>query len=579
MTRTRNAALALLAVLLLATGLPAASAQVPVPDVVYETYEVPTDFDNDGDGTNETIHVEVTRDANVPNAPVILTYTPYAILAGQRAAEDSYAARYVPKGYARAVADVLGTRGSSGCWDYGGLDEQQSGVDLVNFLSDQSWSNGNVAMIGGSYDGTTANMVAARGNDAPGLKSIIPIVGISRWYDYAYSGGVRYFLNSERPTDEGFDTPFAFDFGFGRVPPIDYTDPDTALDAAVDRARPCDFAEHTDRGYVGPEYDEFWLERDYRKDAAKFRAATLLAHGWQDYNVKQETGVKLFQALPVDKPGTTGKEGVPFKQLYVYQSGHASPRGETWTNLLDNFLDHTLKGSNNGAQNAPTVFTEGRATTAAGTYETIPQRTDASWPPPGTRNVSLHLGRDTAGGTLTTTAGPSSQASYTDLSTTTEEVARATPQAELSWLSYASPALARDVRMADRAVLDVRIKVDRASAHLTPVLIDVAPNGTWRTVSRTFLDLAYRDGLATPKPVPVNQPLRAKVEFKPQDHTFRAGHRIGLLMQSSNTIWAVPDTPGATVTVLHQRRVSGAVTSGLHLPLVSPPARSAMFVQ
>jgi predicted acyl esterase len=49
--------------------------------------------------------------------------------------------------------------------------------------------------------------------------------------------------------------------------------------------RPCDAVEHTERGYdTSPDYDEFWLERDYRKDARRFRASTLVVHGWQDYN-------------------------------------------------------------------------------------------------------------------------------------------------------------------------------------------------------------------------------------------------------------------------------------------------------
>ena len=95
----------------------------------------------------------------------------------------------------------------------------QSGVDPVNFLAAQPWTNGKVAMVGGSYDGTTATMVAARGEDVPGLAAIVPISGISRWYGHAYGDGVRYFLNSERPTDEGVDTPLAFDFGLARTPP------------------------------------------------------------------------------------------------------------------------------------------------------------------------------------------------------------------------------------------------------------------------------------------------------------------------------------------------------------------------
>ena len=53
-------------------------------------------------------------------------------------------------------------------------------------------------------------MVAARGAEVPELKAIVPIAAISRWYGYAYGNGVRYFLNSQEPTDEGFDTPLAF---------------------------------------------------------------------------------------------------------------------------------------------------------------------------------------------------------------------------------------------------------------------------------------------------------------------------------------------------------------------------------
>ena len=56
--------------------------------------------------------------------PVILTYSPYNSLSEgttPNLANDDLGQRYVARGYARAVADVLGTRNSSGCWDYGGL--------------------------------------------------------------------------------------------------------------------------------------------------------------------------------------------------------------------------------------------------------------------------------------------------------------------------------------------------------------------------------------------------------------------------------------------------------------------------
>ena len=49
--------------------------------------------------------------------------------------------------------------------------------------------------------------------------------------------------------------------------------------------------------------------------------------------------------------------------------------------------------------------------------------------------------------------------------------------------------------------------------------------------------------------IAVVHPVRARVTFKPQDQIFRDGHRVGVLVQASNTIWAVPDDPGATYTL------------------------------
>jgi X-Pro dipeptidyl-peptidase len=516
-TYARALLLALLAVLALPAGALAA-------EPVFEKYKVPT-------VGGAEINVEVMRPADNADAPVILTYSPYNTLSETTTpnlAGDDLGQRYVPKGYARAVADVLGTRNSSGCWDYGGADEQQSGVDLVNFLAAQPWTNGKVAMIGGSYDGTTATMVAARGEDVPGLAAIVPIAGISRWYGYAYGDGVRYFLNSERPSDEGIDTPLAFDFGLARTPPTDPTDPLYA-EKLASRANPCESADHTVKGYDRtPDYDAFWLERDYRKDAANIRAAALVAHGWQDYNVKQEEGVDLYRALT----------NTPFKRLYMWQAGHSTPGADNWQPLLDRFFDHTLLGVDNGVDTEPRVITEGRSATKKSTGF----RTEAAWPPPGTRTTTLKL----AGG------------SFTDMATTTEEQSTRMPEAETNWLFRTGKPLAADARMTGAARLRLTLSVNRDHAHLTPLLVDVAPDGTATTVSRGFLNLAYREGLAQSKPIPPGEPIRATVTFKPQDQTFEAGHRIGVIVQGSNTVWAVPDDPGATYTVTR---------SALELPL------------
>jgi X-Pro dipeptidyl-peptidase len=507
---------------------------------VFEKYKVPT-------VGGAEINVEVMRPADNPDAPVILTYSPYNTLSETTTpnlANDDIGQRYVPKGYARAVADVLGTRNSSGCWDYGGANEQQSGVDLVNFLAAQPWTNGKVAMIGGSYDGTTATMVAARGEDVPGLAAIVPIAGISRWYGYAYGDGVRYFLNSERPTDEGIDTPLAFDFGLTRTPPTDPSDPLYA-EKLASRANPCESADHTVKGYDRtPDYDEFWLERDYRKDAANIQAAALVAHGWQDYNVKQEEGVDLYRALT----------NTPFKRLYMWQAGHSTPGAPNWQPLLDRFFDHTLLGVDNGVDSEPAVITEGRSAAQRSTGF----RTETAWPPPGTGTARLFL---TADGALAKRPAAGSD-SFTDLGTSTEEQSTRMPTTESSWLFFQGAPLAADSRMTGAAKLELLLSVDREHAHLTPLLVDIAPDGTTKTVSRGFLNLQYRNGLAAAEPIPPGDAIRATVTFKPQDQIFEAGHSIGLLVQASNTVWAVPDDPGAGYTLSFGRR-----GSALLLPL------------
>jgi X-Pro dipeptidyl-peptidase len=527
--------------LLLALGvLLALPGAALAAEPVFEKYKVPT-------VGGAEINVEVMRPADNPDAPVILTYSPYNTLSETNSpnlANDDLGQHYVPKGYARAVADVLGTRNSSGCWDYGGADEQQSGVDLVNFLAAQPWTNGKVAMIGGSYDGTTATMVAARGEDVPGLAAIVPIAAISRWYGYAYGDGVRYFLNSERPTDEGIDTPLAFDFGLARTPPTDPSDPLFAQKLAS-RANPCEAADHTVKGYDRtPDYDSFWLERDYRKDARSIQAAALVAHGWQDYNVKQEEGVDLYRAL----------RNTDFKRLYMWQAGHSTPGNANWQPLLDRFFDHTLLGVENGVDTEPPVLTEGRSATQRSTGF----RVEDAWPPSGTRTTRLLL---TADGALARSASTGTD-SFTDLSTSTEERSTRMPTAETDWLFFQGEPLAEATRMTGAARLELSLTVDREHAHLTPLLVDVAPNGTTKTVSRGFLNLLYRGGLATARDIPAGERIRATVTFKPQDQTFEAGHRIGVIVQGSNTVWALPDDPGASYELDFGRR-----GSALALPL------------
>ncbi|MFN2594757.1 MAG: CocE/NonD family hydrolase [Actinomycetota bacterium] len=547
------------------------------------------------------IRVEIQRDTRFDAAkqPVILTYSPYNTINGARPAADGIAGRYNPQGYARAVADVLGTRGSTGCWDYGGRKEQLSGVDVVKYLAHLPWSNGRVGMTGVSYEGTTANMVAATG--IPELKGIVSVASISRWYGYAYNSGVRYFGNSKVATDEGIDTPLDFDFGFGDTVPTDPTEAHWT-DVAQSRAAVCDEAEHTMQGYSrSPDYGAFWKDRDYLAPAraGKYRAATLIVHGWQDYNVKQQEGVDLYRAIKVDDPKTKKVEGAPFKMLWMTQSSHADGSGLGYQDLLDDFWAQTLKGENRGLPPSHPVTTLGRTSNGADTVA----RSEKSWPPPSTHTLTLHLGRhfDPIGGAPqvgpvgsngevgTLRTAPQNDGAgwaFVDTGTTSEELTLRDPLNRdmdaggqnvrghgYYSLYHESEPLKHDVRIAGSALLDAWVNATTDSQQLDPLLVDVLPDGSLSLVERGFLNLSYRDGLAHAEPS--TGWVHGVVTLLPQDYTFKKGHRIGLILEGSNTVWALPGAAGELSFA--DGPVQGVTPEGtkLELPVVGMPANPA----
>jgi X-Pro dipeptidyl-peptidase len=578
---------AVIAMVAIASLVPAAPAMA---GVVYEVHYVRTVDD-------AIIRVEIRRDTSFDDVkqPVILTYSPYNTLSETTPADDAIASRYNTRGYARAVADVLGTRGSTGCWNYGGAKEQQSGVDVVKYLASLPWSNGSVGMTGTSYEGTTANMVAATG--IPELKGIIPIASISRWYGYAFNSGVRYFGNSRVPTDEGFDTPLGFDFGFSDTIVADPQDPHFA-EIAQSRAAECGAIEHTMQGYSRtPDYGPFWQERDYLAPARQgaYRAATLVVHGWQDYNVKQQEGLDLYEQLVVDDPLTEDVvEGAPFKMLWMTQSSHAGGSGVGYQDLVDAFWAQTLMGEDRGLPGESPVTSLGRSSAGAAPASTK----EAAWPPVGTDDLVLHLGRtfdpiaglpqvgpvgsngeigtlrlapqnDGGGWTHIDNGAISEEMSLRDpLNRQTTVAPGTTPFRGHGYYSlfHETDTLKSDLRIAGSALFDTWVNASTAGQHLTPLLVEVLPNGTLNLVERGFLNLSYRNGIAAADPKTGWQ--HGVVRFLPQDYTFKAGSRIGLILEGSNTVWAVP---GAAGTLSYANGpIAGVTTSGstLILPVV-----------
>ena len=507
---------------------PATAAGLSEPiygDSITETYRVETE--------HGSIFGNVTRPV-VPegvSVPVILTYSPYNVLSSPSplagpTSTGSLTDFYVPRGYARAVFDVVGTRESSGCYDYGGIRERQTGAAVIDFLGSQPWSNGRVGMIGGSYDGTT--QWAAAIEQPEHLAAIIPQVAIDRWYDYAYAQGVRYFLNSEDPSEEGFDTPLAFDFGFGLLPPSDPSDAAFA-DVIESRITPCDQLLHTEYGYdLDPVYDEFWVERDYRRLAHRIEAAVLVEGGWLDHNVKHWDSTRMFQALSADTP----------RHLVMGQWSHAASRFEDAADLRHAWFDRYLLGLDTGVEGLPLVDSEANDGV---------RRQDAAWPPPGTNSVSLPLAAgEPAVGQLTLLG---------DTETWDDDNVLLTEEQALlgdclgACLRFDGVPVAAAVRIAGSPRLRLMATTNDGSTHLTPVLFDVGPDGDAQIITRGFLNARNRNGLDVSDDLVPDQPWTGEVELWDVDWVLAEGHALGLLMMSANAMWTLPDTTRATTTL------------------------------
>ncbi len=507
---------------ILAAAIVAASIAVPGPAAhaaATQAYIVPT--------RHGSLFLEVVHPAAGGRAPVVLTYSPYSALG-----RNGDAAKWNGLGFARAYADVVGTGNSGGCYDYGGKREKETAYDLVEWIAKQPWSTGKIGMIGASYNGTTA--IAAAVTRPPHLATIVPEAAISRWYDYAFSTGVRYTVNNENPSDEGVDTPLGFDFGFAIPPPADPTDPDWA-DRVLSSTRPCDELEHTQRGYSPtPDYDAFWLERDYAKDAAKVTIPVMVVHNWGDWNVKQETGLRFWR----------GATRAKVRKLYLGSryDGHGTPQRGEFNEAVVEWMERWLKGTRNGIEKTlPDVVSQMSSSDGKGDWY--------EGPVPRTKPLRLYA----VGGSALAASKPKGEATVSFVPTggVSETKALSAPRAGNGWLWFESQALARDVRIYGSPTIRLWSTTQRTWITVAASVVDIDPAnydeaGGQRVannadhlygVTRAWLDTRYTGSLAKRVAWTKTGAHAITAVAKPTEWTFLKGHSIGLLVSTEELDW------------------------------------------
>ncbi|MEU2163610.1 Xaa-Pro dipeptidyl-peptidase [Streptomyces chengbuensis] len=578
-------------------------------DAIHQQVDVETEVDSDGDGRRDTVRMRILRpketDAGLKVATIVEAspywaggndvrnhdvdvdedglpahgrstgdervpglVTPYedqgaAGLSASSVPWSGYTDNYfLPRGYAVAQVDSLGTGGSTGCPTSGGRNETLGAKAAVDWLNGRArgwdpegrpvgaaWSTGDTAMMGISYNGTLPTAVATTGVE--GLKAIVPISGISSWYDYYRAGGGVVAPGGYQGEDADVLAEYVHTRADRQVcrPVID------RLTAEQDR--------------VTGDFTSFWKERDYLRDVGRIKAGVFLVHGGNDWNVKTQHFGQLWEALK--------KHGVP-RKLWLHQAGHVNPmplRMEEWLDQLHQWFDHWLYGLDNGALAAPPVEVE---------QSDFSWKRQSDWPAPGTRDVRLWL----TGGGLAPLPGKPVRQKATDQGRTVpaEQLVADPGTARPDRLVYTTRPLAADLRVNGVPELSVRASLSGTSPYVTALLVDYgtdtrATAGTvtdttqqvcygegipgdtgcayrtrhrtetadFKIVSRGWLDIRNRESVERQSTVVEGREYRLEWAMQPQDHVFRKGHRLGVVLISTDHDYTLRHPAGTELAV------------------------------
>jgi uncharacterized protein len=462
----------------------------------------------ESDGT--MLHADVLRPANLPDSartPVILSIGPYFNHSGQtgpvgpventpfdplhggpsdRFYDFINGAKVFERGYTWVQVDLRGFGGSSGCLDWAGPGEQADVKAAVEWAASQPWSTGRVGMYGKSYDGVTGLIGIVQ--QPKGLAAVVSQEPVYDLYRYLYMNRVR-FINSVL-------TPALYDAIAGT--------PGTAEDSLAynveslnDTARPgCPALNHADQ--QDPNHDSaYWKARNLIAGAAGKKTPLFMTQGFIENNTKPDGAWDFFN-------GVAGPKRAWFGMWDHVRGNDTDANGRLlmgrhgWFDEAMRWFDRYVAqkpADQAPVENDPPLAVEDN---------TGKWRSEAAWPPPDSFAIDTKL----KGG------------QYTDDATNNGTGDAGPPNGSGIWTF--SPAFDHEVRLAGvpRITADVEAL---PNGNFTADVYDVDAHGNVILISRGTYLLAGNG--------------RISFDMYGDDWRMPAGHRLGVLITSSNAEW------------------------------------------
>ncbi|GJL69595.1 MAG: peptidase S15 [Nitrospirales bacterium] len=510
------------------------------------------------DGIRLAARIWLPEQGEANPVPGILEYIPYRKRDGT-AHRDSVTHPYLAgHGYACVRVDLRGSGDSEGILtDEYIHQEQQDGLEVLQWIANQPWCTGSIGMMGISWGGFNALQIAAR--RPPELKAIITVCSTDDRYadDIHHMGGCLLSDNLSWASTM---------FAYNSCPPDPELAGDRWKELWLERLQRSGL--WLDTWLRHQRRDEYWKQGSICEDFSAITCPVFAVSGWADgYS---NAVFRLLAHLKSPRKGLIGPWGHKYPHL-----GIPGPAIGFLQESL-RWWDQWLKQIDTGIREEPMLRGWMQESVPPTTYyEERPGRWigEPTWPSSSIVSQPYPL----AAGRL---ANADEQISEQALSI----------QSPLSvglfagkWCSYAAgPDLAHDQREEDGGalvfdsaplkeaieilgapVVELDLQANKPIALVAVRLSDVAEDGKATRVTYGLLNLTHRNSSEHPEYLKPDERYRVRVQLNDTAQAFPQGHRLRLSISTSYWPLAWPPPEPVRLTIY-------TGTSRLSIPVRQP---------
>ncbi len=489
------------------------------------------------DGCRLAARLWLPDDATLP-APAVLEYLPYRRRDRHRGDDALIHPGLAAKGFVSARVDLRGSGDSDGVLhDEYTAHESDDAVEVVEWLAQQPWCDGNVGMIGLSWSGFNALRVAAL--RPPALKAIVTTCASDDRYadDMHYMGGCLLHDNLQYG---------ATLFTWLAAPP----DPRVVGDRwrRMWRERLEAVEPPAGRWMSHPNRDAYWI--DGAPDGF-LDAAVLAVGGWADGYTNAV--LRLLSTLESPRKGLIG----PWGHAYPHVAS-PGPRVD-FIGYVARWFDHWLRGHDTGMMEEPmlTAWLQHSEPPRA----RFEQRTgrwiaEPTWPSPAVTALRLHLAadrlREEPGAVDRTIRSPAdtglASGEWCPYGAGDELPTDQRDDDDRSLVFDADP-LERPLQLLGRTTVTLDLSIDHTDGQLAARLEDVAPDGTVARIAYGLCNLLHHAGDDRAEPLEPGSVTRCGVTLTAAGYELPVGHHLRLALSTAYWPLAVPCPVTTTLTV------------------------------